>query len=265
MAAKRIALDVDDLRLDVKAGLRRAAEMGVREVELGATAGDIAAWNLSASGRRHLARFVDGLGLGLAALTADLPGLRFNQPQSVDERVERTIQVLEMARQMDIPSVSADAHRLADSQSGEPLPGVAEALARVADAADALGVHYALRPSHDAGPELAALLRKLDCRAVKIGMDPAALVMHGVNPIASFEELADHIDLVYARDGTAGSDERSGHETSLGQGEVDLIAVLACLSAADYRGPYILRRSASTAPESDLMAARDELTRLLPP
>jgi len=265
MAAQRIALDVDDLRLEVKRGLRRASEMGVRAVELGATSGDIAAWNLSASGRRHLARFADGLGLQLAALTADLPGLRFHQPQSVDERVERTIQVLEMARQMGIPSVSADTHMLVDPKSGEPLPGVVEALARVADAADALGVHYALRPSRESGPELAGLLRNLDCRAVKIGLDPAALVMHGVNPIASFEELADHIDLVYARDGTAGSDERSGHETPLGEGEVDLIAVLACLSAADYRGPYILRCTASASPESDLQFAREELTRLLPP
>ena len=71
--------------------------------------------------------------------------------------------------------------------------------------------------------------------------------------------LADQVILAHARDGTTGSADRSGRETSLGQGHVNLLQYLATLSAAGYAGPQILRRTDSERPIEDLTEAREIL------
>ena len=71
MAKPIIGVDVDDLGLQVKDGLRKAADLGFDTVELATVRGDVEPSNLSSSGRRHLSHFVDGLGLRIAALVAD--------------------------------------------------------------------------------------------------------------------------------------------------------------------------------------------------
>jgi sugar phosphate isomerase/epimerase len=106
---------------------------------------------------------------------------------------------------------------------------------------------------------VANVLDALRCPALEIGLDPAAMVMAGANPLASFEQIAEHVRLLHARDATAGFPDRPGHETRLGAGEVDLSRILMLLDAADYAGPYILRRTDSATPAQDLADARAAL------
>ena len=73
MTPPRIGVNVDDLRLEPKRAFRKAAEMRFRVAEVATVSGELAPRALSHSARRHLARFADGLGLRIAALTADLP------------------------------------------------------------------------------------------------------------------------------------------------------------------------------------------------
>ena len=105
MTVPRVGINVDDLRLAIKDGLRLAGEMDFRVVEM-AAAGDVAPASLSMTGRRHLSHYVRGLGLEVASLAADLPGLRLSDPGTVDERVERTERILELAADLNVPVVT---------------------------------------------------------------------------------------------------------------------------------------------------------------
>src|SRR3990172_3500507 len=69
MQAPLMGVDVEDLRLPIKDAIRRAAELAFEAIEIPTAAGETAPRNLSSSGRRHLARFVQDLGLKAAALT----------------------------------------------------------------------------------------------------------------------------------------------------------------------------------------------------
>jgi sugar phosphate isomerase/epimerase len=138
-------------------------------------------------------------------------------------------------------------------------------LSHIGEYADSRGVVYCIRPSLDSGARLAGVLDAVHCPALRVCLDPAAMVMQGVNPLASVEQWIEHTVMLHARDGTAGLDEHAGHETLLGQGDVDLIGVLAVLDTADVPGPYILRRTDATSPIADLADARDTLEKLLPP
>jgi sugar phosphate isomerase/epimerase len=265
MIRSSIGVDVDDFRLPLKDALRKAAELSFRAVELATVSGDVAPSNLSSTGRRQLSRYVDGLGLRMAALVADLPGLRLTDTRTIDERVERTCQVLDLAADLKVPVVASAVGALTHPETGEPSDIVLAALARIGERADARSVLYALRPSYDSSDRLTKVLEALGCPAIGVCLDPAAMVMVGANPLSVIERLPQQIALVYARDGTAGFAERLGYESRLGEGEVDLVGMLAALSAADYRGSYIIRRTDSGTPLADIEDARDTLLNLLPP
>lgn len=271
MSKPDIGVDVDDLRLQVKDGLRKASDLGFDTVELATVRGDVEPSNLSSSGRRHLSHFVDGLGLRMAALVADMPGLRLTDPRTVNELIERTRWILELARDLKVPVVTASAGALTYPQAGDSEDDCStasrsalDALKQLGEYADSQGVVYALRSGHGGGDRIACVLDELRCPSIQICLDPAASVIAGANPLSVIERLPRQIALMHMRDGTAGLPEQPGHETRLGEGDVDLVGVLATLSAADYAGPYILRRTDSPTPVADIREARDKLIRLLP-
>lgn len=264
MADSSIGVHVDDLRLGIKDGLRRAAEMGFVPVEFDATSVEVNPEALSSSGRRHLTRFVDGLGLRLASLAADIPGSRLGDPRTADERIARTCRIVELAADVGVPVVTASLGIVTEGEGGEPCPVVVEALRCIGEMADSRGVTYAIRPSGTGGDGLVRLLEAVACDRVQVGLDPAAMVMSGIDPLGSIDRFVSRVSLVYARDGTVGSSEQAGRETRLGEGEVDLVGLLSWLGAAEYSGPFILRRSDSANPPADLADARDVLGRMLP-
>ena len=260
-ADRRMAVNIDDLRLPTKDALRRAAELKFGAVELSTVAGELAPSSLSSSGRRHVARFAEGLGLEMAALVADVAGLRLTDPRTVGERVERTCGVIELAADLKVPVVTASVGALTHPETGEPSPLATDALRRIGEFADSRGVLYAMRPSRDSGERLTTVLDALRCPSIRVGLDPAAMVMSGVDPLASIERFVEQISLFHARDASAGLVDRPGCETRLGEGEVDLAGLLSVLHAAEYTGAYVVRRMDSAMPIPDIALGRDVLAR----
>jgi sugar phosphate isomerase/epimerase len=199
----------------------------------------------------------------MAALTAEIAGTRLTDPCTVTERVERTCEIIDLARELGAPIVTAAAGALTRPESGEPSEACLAGLRGIGERADARGVLYAVRPSHDKPDRFRGLLDALRCSSLRIGLDPAAIIMSGVSPVAYLERLVDQVVLIHARDATAGLDDRPGCETVFGKGEVDFVAIVASLCGADYRGPYIARRHDSQRPVDDLAAALSSLCQFL--
>ncbi|MCC7292449.1 MAG: sugar phosphate isomerase/epimerase [Phycisphaerales bacterium] len=256
MDAKRIGVDVDDFRLPVSDAVSKAAKLGFRAVELGLAYPELAPRELSESTARHFVRFVRNLGLDLAALTADFPGLRLTDPARVEERVDRTRAVLDAAARMRVPIVTAAVSALTHPQSGEPSAHATEALRQIAADAGRRGVVFAVRPSADTTEHTARIIQAINSASVKICLDPAALLMSGNDPSKLLSALPQEIVLSHARDATAGGPQRSGVETALGEGDLDWLGHLMLLEAAGYHGPHIVRRTSSQRPAHDLAAAQ---------
>ena len=263
MNSEFIGVDVDDFRLPPRDAFRQAAELGFRSVEFATVAGDLAPQQLSHSGRRHLLRVIEGFGLQTAALVADVPGQRLTDPRTVEERVTRTLQVIDLAADLDVRIITASVGALTHPESGAISELALEALRRMGEYADDRGRIFALRPSHDAGERLESVLKAVGCPAIQVGLDPAALIMSGVSPLEIVQRFAQGIALVHARDGSAGGADHSGRETRLGEGDVDFETVLASLEAAQYRGAYILRRTDSQTPSKDLQEGLDRLRKIM--
>ena len=257
-----IGVDVDDFKMSTKNALKRAAALNLRAVELSTVAGEVAPENLTPSGRRHLLRLVDSLGLRLVSLVADIPGLRLTDPRTAEERVERTRRVVELAADLQVPVVTASLGAITHPETGEPSPLAIEALRRIGEYAESRGAKYAIRPSLDAGERLVRVLKEVGCPAIGVGFDPAAMVMRGANPLADIDRFIGQIALVHARDGTVGEAERAGQEARFGEGEVDWVGILETLGTAEYRGAYVIRRTDSANPIDDIEKARDLLARM---
>ena len=226
MATRQLGIDLQDLRTDAKSALRQAAQMEFGTVEVPAAQGETTPQNLTPSGRRHLQRMVADLGLNMSALSADFPGLRLSDARSIDERVERTCAILDLAADMSVLVVTAGVGALTHPQTGEPSNAAVSALRRIGEFADSRDRVFAIRPSHDSVDRLAAVLQAVGCPWIRIGLDPAAMLMTGVNPLAGTEKLGSQVSLIHMRDAVPGNPDRPGQETRLGEGEVDIRGLL---------------------------------------
>ena len=74
MAGFKVGILVDNLRLGVRPGIEKAAELGADGVQIVTTGGEVAPWNLSGSARRDLKGFIASKGLELSALCGDFGG-----------------------------------------------------------------------------------------------------------------------------------------------------------------------------------------------
>lgn len=259
MVPASIGVHLDDLRMPIRQAATRAAEWAFRCVELGMISGVSGALDprvLGNSGRRHVLRFLNGLGLQLKALSADLPGVRLTDPGRVEERIDRTRETLEAARELRVPVVTTFVSALTHPQTGEASLCAVDALRQMGEDAERFGVVLALRPSADQPEHLARLLTEVNRPMIRLCIDPAALLMSGVSPTTLVAARPDDIVLSHARDGRRGSADRAGIETRLGEGDVDWNGHLALLEAAGYSGPQILRRLDATDPQADLLAGR---------
>ena len=256
MKRSLLGVGVGDLRLPVKQALRRAAQMGFGVVELPAAGGETTSDTLSGTGRRDLARLVRSLGLRIAALDGDLGSRALADPKNVEQHIDRTKSILELAADMDVPIVAASI-AAGDDEADDP-PSI-DVLREIAAHADRTGTIFAVRTGWRSAQQLADLIKRVDCDSMCVCVDPASLLMNGEAPIEAIGHLAEQVCLSYARDAIAASTDGAAREMPLGQGQVDLPAYLAALDAAGYHGPHIVRRLESQRPIDDIMQAKSLL------
>lgn len=243
----------DDLRLELKRAIATVRTLGFDALELSAQDGEVSPKSLSASGRRHLARLVVSNGLDLASLGVEFRGKGIADPAHVDECIHSAIETLRLAADMGANAVSCD------------LGGLdLDALRTLADHADRYNTPFAIRASTASPRDLEALIHAVDCPLIRASIDPAAMLMAGWDPIQGVEALGSHLALTYVRDAVRGASGRSGYETALGAGSLDLHAYLAAASGCNVVVPPILRRAESADPVADIQADKDKIGLIVP-
>jgi sugar phosphate isomerase/epimerase len=254
---KRIGVRVNDYRREVRAGLSLAARQGFTAVELAVDGGALAPENLSASGRRHVARLVQNTGMAFTAVACELPGGGLADPRTIDASVARVQRVLQLAADMDVRLVSC---AIGDVAVGEDASA---ALVAVAEQAERFGTGCAVRSRGGAPDELRALIAGLACRYVGAALDPADVLGAGHDPIATLGVLGDQLMLAYVRDAIRGTPQHPGGETQLGAGSLDLTAYAAAVSLGGLPSPPILRRTQSANPAAEIAADRETLAAVM--
>ncbi len=263
MQRTQLGVAADDFGLGPKQGLQAAARLGYAVVQLDATRGQIEPSSLSKSGERHLLRFVNGLGLDLATLGGHMGASGFTDPATLDQRINKTRQLLELAARLRVPVVTSSLGALPDDPDDRRRRSAIEAIEHLGEHADKTGTLLALQTAEDAPDALRSFLDGLACPMVRVCYDPGGLLIHGHDPVAGVEALADHIVASHLRDATAGTRAAAGREVRMGGGQLHLPDYLDAMDELQYAGPHIVRRTDATDPAADIAAAKTCLDDLL--
>ena len=136
-------------------------------------------------------------------------------------------------------------------------------LDRLADHASARGVTATLHPHVGTMVEREAEVRRvLDGCAVALCLDTGHLLVGGTDPVRLAREVPQRVAHVHLKDvdarwaGRVGSGEigyqdavREGMYRPLGQGDVDIAAIVVALDGAGYRGWYVMEQDTVLASE----------------
>jgi len=252
---------LDGWNQPIKEALRSASRLSFREIEVPAVAGDIDPAQLSRSGRRDFLHYLSGLGLKLSALAADSGGARFNDSTALEQKLDKTRQIIEMAAELKVPVVTTHLGLVDDESLGRGF--ILEAVRALAEYSDRTGTFIAVESGGGEPQRLSELIRKTNCPTIAACYDPATMLIDGFDPLAGIEPLADRIVLARVRDAVAGSPRRPGHESQIGQGQIDMTEYFAALEAAGYRGTAFIRRAQSERPLQDIADAKKHVESLL--
>lgn len=217
--------------------IREAATLGAKGVVLDAT-GDLSPDRLSETGRRELRYLLRSVEAALVAL--NLPTRRpFDTLDELDDRLRRAEKAFGLAFELGTSLVLARVGPFppeSDAARRETWLGAVRELGR---RADHRGVRLAIETGPEPGSVLRPVLDSLDTLGLAASIDPASLLVHGVDPAATTRELGTWVAHAYANDssstGSFVSSVRPG-ATGFAPGSLDWAEYLGALEEINYRG-----------------------------
>lgn len=259
----RIGICLGSLGLPLRRGLRAAERLGVAGVQLDA-AGDLAPNNLSQTGRQELRHLLRSCNLQTTAVGCPLrQGLAVVENQ--DARIDHVRKVLTLSCDLGARLVVLQAGRVPADPASPEAHRLGEALLALGQYGDRIGATLALETGLEAGASLAEFLRRFDTGSLRVNLDPANLVMNGLDPYRSTRDLAGLIAHVHAKDARSATASRAAQEVPLGHGDLDWIRFVSLLEEAEYRGWMVIERDSGEDRLTDVSAGVGFLRRLVGP
>ncbi len=259
MAGLKIGVMLESLRLGVRRGIEKAAELGFDGLQVYVTGGEMAPERLSASGRRDFRRFVEHQGLTLSALCVELGG--YTDPATLDEKLVRTQAMFDLGVDLGVVVHTSHIGRIPDEPAGPQRQTLADALHTLGEAAAKRGRCLACETGPEDTPLMHDFLASIGSEGIAVNFDPANLVMNGFDPCRGVYELADFIVHTHAKDGVR-RDDGSKAEVPLGEGHVPWERYLAALGEIGYDGFLTIEREVGDEPLADIVAAKRFLEQL---
>jgi sugar phosphate isomerase/epimerase len=266
----------DSLRLGLREGIKKAAEMGVDGVQVYAVAGETAPENMTKAVRRDLLNFTRDLGLQFSAICGDLGGHGFTIAEDNEARVERSMRIMDLALDLGCRVVTTHIGVVPADEKSPRRAAMASACARLARYGDSVGACFAVETGPEPSATLRGFLDGLGARGVGVNLDPANLAMVvGEDAAHAVKNLAPYIVHTHAKDGVmlkktdpraiydffaegGIGDLRIGdyfREVPLGQGQIDWPEYLKALEDIGYEGFLTIEREVGEDPEKDIAEA----------
>ena len=253
----RIGINLKSLGMPLRRGLEAARRLGVGGVEVEAI-GDLAAGNLSQTGRREFRHLLKSHGLELTALACPLRhGL--DNPQNLQPRLEAIQNALSLSYDLGPRIVIIQAGKIPDKDADPAAVLLRESLQALGQYGDRVGATLALDTGLEAGERMRSMFERVDSGSLAANFDPGNLLLGGFDVFASARSLSDRIVHIHARD--AGRNTRT--EVPLGHGDIDWLAFLGVLEEIGYRGWLTLARDSGPNRLADISAGVSFLRRLV--
>ena len=246
MLQVRIAVDLSSLHQPLRKSLEIASELGAEAVQLDAR-GEIFPGRLSQTGIRHLRRLLDDLNLRVAALCFRTRR-GYNVAEQLDQRVEMTRQVMQLAYDLGSRVVTNHVGQVPDEPGGPEWDQLVDVLAQLGRHGQHVGAVLAATSGSEEPAHMKQLLEALPEGLIGIDLDPGQLMVNGFSPSEFSRLLASQVVHVHASDAVRDLARGRGEETKLGQGSVDFAEILGLLEQQGYDGYFTVGRQSATHP-----------------
>ena len=272
----KIGIITDGFRLPLRQALQQAASLGARGVQIYAVEGEMAPENLDSQARQDLKRYMEDLGLEVAALCADMGGHAFTVAEDNPRRVDRSMRIMDLALDLGAPVVTTHIGVVPEDPKHPRYAVMQEACRQLAWYGEKVNCRFAVETGPEKATTLRAFLDSLGCKGMGVNLDPANLVMvAGDDPVAAVHTLAPYIVHTHAKDGVmvAYHDpeiiydffaeggigdlrlDECFREVPLGQGSVPWDKYLAALRDIQYDGYLTIERETGDDPAADIRLA----------
>jgi sugar phosphate isomerase/epimerase len=250
----RIGVIIDSFRLGVKGGIRKAASLGVDGFQIWATSGEMAPENLTQTGRHDFLHFVESQGLEVSALCGHLRKASFSREEGLEERIDRTKQIFDLAHDLRVPVVTTHVGLITQEADAPDQRRLRDALTELGQYGEKRGVALGAETGPEDARVMAEVFRSLPTEGIRANYDPANLLMHGFDEVQGVRDLDDLIIHTHAKDGIRDA-EGKGHEVPLGEGGVRWEEYLGALEDIRYDGFLTIEREVGDDPVGDITAA----------
>lgn len=221
--------------LSIRAALDRVRSLGFGAVQLDASLAGLRPRELDHRARRDLTAVLTRSDLRLAGIDLFIPRRHYTDPATLDRALTASLDAIRLA---------ADLGRVPVSLS-PPIEGLSdEVRGALVEAADMHAVRLAIH-AEDQLDALTAWVNEVDLPALGLGIDPAALLALGKDPVATVHAHGNRVNAARLADWT--SQERC----VVGQGELDVAQyrIALDLSAKSRLGPVVLDLRSLTEPQ----------------
>lgn len=253
MPQLRIGLRLDNLRLPIRQALRKAAQLGVRGIQVNAV-GDLAPDQLSETGRREFLHLIDSLGLTLTAL--GFPARHgFNTPEGLENRIVAVQKLLTLSFSLRAPIVTAAIGRIPEDAAHPARQLLSDSIREVGRHAERVGAVLAIETGPESGVTLRGFIDSVGNAGLGVNLDPANLLIKGYDPIEAVLALNKAIVHTHARDAVRDAAGEMGREATPGDGDLDWTAYLGALEQIVYRGWHVIEREQAPDVEREIARA----------
>lgn len=241
MKPLKIGIVAESTELPFREAVTRAARMASECVQVDA-AGELSPDALGETGRRGVRNLLTSFSQDLAALNVPLRrGL--DAAEHMQQRLDHVRKVMQLAVDLGSTRVVVPCPKLPAGDDTSPRAAtLKESLQVLAGFADRVGAVLALEIGFDPAERVREYLAGFDTAALKVTYDPANMLLHGHDPLASLHPLKDHLTHLHARDARSASLSRGLVEVPLGAGDIDWMAFTATLQVLEFDGAVVVER-----------------------
>ena len=271
----KIGAMVESFRLGFRAGVEKAAELGIEGIQAYATYGELAPENMTADKIKETLDIVKSNGMVFSALCGDF-GHGFMNPEDNKIYVEKSKRVLDLAKKLECSVVTTHIGTVPEEEN-ETKEIMRKACRELAEYADSVEAAFAVETGPEPGKVLGEFLDSLGAGGVRVNFDPANLVMCvDDRPENALKYLGKYVVHTHAKDGIMlkkhvdeaveiGEEAKNhqaliemGHkylELPLGEGDVNFDVYLPALAATGFNGFLTIEREVGNQPEKDIALA----------
>ncbi len=272
----KIGVMVESFRLGVRDGIKKAAEIGARGIQIVTTKGELDPDNLTKTGRQDLLHLIESCNLKISALCGDLGGHGFQIPNDNEWKIKKSKQIMDLACDLKTNVVTTHVGVISEDENDPATIAIREACEELASYGDKVGASFAIETGPEKAEVMKGFLDNLKSRGVRVNYDPANLVMvTGDDPVKGVHVLKDYIVHTHAKDGIRLKEIEPkvvyGHfaeggiedlrlsdyfkEVPLGEGKVDFDEYIAAMREVGYDGFFTIEREVGENPVEDITKA----------